>query len=41
VIVPDAATMTQWRDSLKLVSDRTVEDLANGAFPGARPRMTG
>ena len=39
VIVPDAATMTQWRDSLKPVSDRYVEDLAKGAFPGARRRV--
>src|SRR5262245_15233455 len=36
VIVPDAATMTQWRDGLKPVSDRYVEDLAKGAFPSAR-----
>ena len=31
-----AATMTQWRDSLKSVSDRYVDDLAKGAFPRAR-----
>ena len=36
VIVPDAATMTQWRDSLKPVSDRYVDDLAKSAFPRAR-----
>ena len=36
VIVSDPATMTQWRDSLKPVRDRTVDDLAKGPFPRAR-----
>jgi TRAP-type C4-dicarboxylate transport system substrate-binding protein len=36
VIVPDPATMAQWRDGLKPVSERYVEDLAKGAYPRAR-----
>jgi len=36
VIVPDAATMQQWRDGLKPVTDRYIADLAAAGFPDAR-----
>jgi len=36
VIVPDAATMQQWRDGLKPVTDRYIADLVAGGFPNAR-----
>jgi TRAP-type C4-dicarboxylate transport system substrate-binding protein len=35
VIVPDAATMAQWREGLKPVTDRNLEDLAARGFSGA------
>jgi TRAP-type C4-dicarboxylate transport system substrate-binding protein len=35
VIVPDAATMTQWRDGLRPVTDRYLDELAR-TFPAAR-----
>ena len=35
VIVPDGATMTQWREQLRPVTDRYLEDLAR-SFPNAR-----
>jgi hypothetical protein len=36
VIVPDAATMTQWRAGLKPVADKYLDDLAAKGFPKAR-----
>jgi TRAP-type C4-dicarboxylate transport system substrate-binding protein len=36
VIVPDAATMTGWRDGLKPVTDRYLADLSAQGFPNAR-----
>jgi TRAP-type C4-dicarboxylate transport system substrate-binding protein len=36
VIIPDAATMAQWRAGLKPVTDRYIADLAAHGFPNAR-----
>ena len=36
VVVPDAATMATWREGLKPVTDRYLEDLAAKGFSGAR-----
>jgi hypothetical protein len=36
VIVPDAATMAQWRAGLKPVADKYLDDLAAKGFPKAR-----
>jgi TRAP-type C4-dicarboxylate transport system substrate-binding protein len=36
VIVPDAATMAKWREGLRPVSDRYLEDLSRKGFPNAR-----
>lgn len=36
VIVPDAATMAQWRETLKPVTDRHLEGLSSRGFPNAR-----
>ena len=36
VIVPDAATMAQWREGLRPVSERYLADLEGKGFPGAR-----
>ena len=36
VIVPDAATMQQWREGLRPVTDRYIADLAASGFPNAR-----
>jgi TRAP-type C4-dicarboxylate transport system substrate-binding protein len=35
VIIPDAATMAQWREGLRPVTDRYLDDLAHH-FPNAR-----
>ena len=36
VIVPDAATMAQWREGLRPVSERYLADLSAKNFPDAR-----
>jgi len=36
VIVPDAATMAQWREGLRPVSERYLDELAGKGFPNAR-----
>jgi TRAP-type C4-dicarboxylate transport system substrate-binding protein len=36
VIVPDAATMAQWREGLRPVSERYLDELSGKAFPNAR-----
>jgi TRAP-type C4-dicarboxylate transport system substrate-binding protein len=36
VIVPDAATMEQWREGLRPITDRYIADLAAHGFPSAR-----
>ncbi len=36
VIVPDAGTMAQWREGLRPVTDRYLDDLASRGFPNAR-----
>jgi TRAP-type C4-dicarboxylate transport system substrate-binding protein len=36
VIVPDAATMQQWREGLRPVTDRYIAELAANGFPNAR-----
>ena len=35
IIVPDAATMTAWRQGLKPVTDKYLDELARSGFPGA------
>jgi hypothetical protein len=35
VIIPDAATIAQWREGLRPVTDRYLDDLAR-SFPNAR-----
>jgi len=36
VIVPDAATMAQWREGLRPVSERYLDELSGKGFPNAR-----
>jgi TRAP-type C4-dicarboxylate transport system substrate-binding protein len=36
VIVPDAATMAQWRAGLRPVSERYLDELSGKGFPNAR-----
>jgi TRAP-type C4-dicarboxylate transport system substrate-binding protein len=36
VIVPDAATMAQWREGLRPVSERYLDELSGKGFPDAR-----
>lgn len=36
VIVPDAATMAQWREGLRPVSERYLGELSRKGFPDAR-----
>ena len=36
VIVPDPATMAQWRDGLRPVSERYLDELSGKGFPNAR-----
>jgi TRAP-type C4-dicarboxylate transport system substrate-binding protein len=36
VIVPDAATMAQWREGLRPVSERYLDELSRKGFPDAR-----
>ena len=36
VIVPDAATMAQWREGLRPVSERYLSELSAKGFPNAR-----
>ena len=36
IIVPDAATMAQWREGLRPVTDRYLAELASQGFANAR-----
>lgn len=36
IVVPDAATLATWREGLRPVTEKYVDELAAGKFPGAR-----
>ena len=40
VVVPDAATMAKWREGLRPVSERYLDELAGKGFPNARAAYT-